>query len=76
MVIAMANDDKIELEGRIVEVLKGTKYKVELDNGHIVDCTLAGKLRMNHITVILGDKVTVQISPYDLTKGIISWRSK
>lgn len=73
----MANSDKIEMEGVVIENLKGTKFKVKLiDNNHELVCTLGGKLRMNNIRVLPNDKVTVQISPYDLSKGIIIWRTK
>lgn len=73
----MSNADKIEVEGTVVEVNKGTKFKVKLDgNDAVVECTLSGKLRMNYIKVLLNDRVTVNISPYDLTRGIITWRNK
>jgi len=73
----MANDDKLEMEGKVIKVLKGTNFEVQLnDNGMIVLCTMSGKLRMNKIKVIQGDSVTVAISPYDLTRGIITWRNK
>lgn len=73
----MGNTDKIELEGVVVDSIRGTKFKVKLnDNDAIVDCTIAGKLRMNNIRILVGDNVTVSISPYDLTKGIITWRTK
>lgn len=73
----MSNDDKLELEGTVTAVNKGTKFKVKLnDNGLEIDCGLSGKLRMNSIRVLLGDKVTVALSPYDLTRGIITWRHK
>lgn len=71
----MAND-KFEMEGVVTKLLKGTKFEVTLDNGHIVTCTLSGKLRINYIKLLLGDHVTVNISPYDLSKGIITWRNK
>lgn len=73
----MASNDKLELQGVVTKILKGSSFEVTLDdNGHVVVCKLGGKLRMNNIRVLLNDKVTVQISPYDLTKGIIVWRSK
>lgn len=72
----MAND-KIEMEGIVTKVLPGTKFIVTLsDNGMEVTCTISGKLRKNYIRILLDDKVTVQISPYDLTRGIITWRTK
>ena len=73
----MANNDKIEMEGVVIDNLKGAKFKVRLiDNDHELICTLGGKLRMHNIRVLQNDKVTVQISPYDLSKGIITWRTK
>lgn len=73
----MSNSDKIEMEGIVVENLKGAKFNVKLiDNNLELICTLGGKLRMNNIRVLPNDKVTVQISPYDLSKGIIVWRTK
>ena len=73
----MASNDNMEFEGTVVEVNKGTKFKVKLkDNNMLVDCTLSGRLRMNYIKIIQGDRVTVSISPYDLTRGIITWRYK
>lgn len=73
----MSREDKIEMEGVCVKALKGAKFDVELvDNGHIVTCTLAGKLMKNSIRVLQGDRVTVEMSPYDLTKGIITWRNR
>ncbi len=73
----MSREDKIEMEGVCVKALKGAKFDVELvDNKHHVTCTLAGKLMKNSIRVLQGDRVTVEISPYDLTKGIITWRNR
>lgn len=73
----MANNDKLEMEGTVVKVLKGTKFEVKLDeNDMIVNCTMSGKLRINKIKILQQDKVTVTISPYDLTRGIITWRHK
>ena len=73
----MASNDKMEFEGTVVEVNKGAKFKVKLkDNNMLVDCTLSGRLRMNYIKIIQGDRVTVSISPYDLTRGIITWSYK
>ena len=70
-------NDKIEMEGIVTKVLPGTKFIVTLlDNGMEVTCTISGKLRKNYIRILLDDKVTVQISPYDLTRGIITWRTK
>ena len=72
----MAKDDVIELEGTVVESLPNTTFRVDIGNGHIILAHISGKLRMNFIRIIPGDKVTVQMSPYDLTRGRITWRSK
>ena len=72
----MANDDVIELEGTVVESLPNTTFRVDIGNGHIILAHISGKLRMNFIRILPGDKVTVQMSPYDLTRGRITWRSK
>ena len=72
----MAKSDNIETEGVVVEVLPNAQFKVELPNGHIVTTYLSGKLRMNYIKILEGDKVKIEMSPYDLTKGRITWRSK
>lgn len=72
----MAKDDVIEIEGKVVEALPNTMFKVELENGHIITAHISGKLRMNFIKILVGDVVTVEVSAYDLTKGRITWRSK
>ena len=72
----MAKDDMIELEGVVTEALPNTPFKVDIGNGHIILAHISGKLRMNFIRILPGDKVTVQMSPYDLTRGRITWRSK
>ena len=72
----MPKEDVIEAEGRVVEVMPNATFKVQLANGHIVIAYLSGKLRMNYIRILEGDKVTIEMSPYDLTKGRITWRSK
>ena len=69
-------EDAIELEGTVTEPLPNAMFRVELENGHSVLCSISGKIRMNYIRILPGDKVTVQISPYDLTRGRITWRSK
>ena len=71
----MAKDDMIELEGVVVESLPNTTFRVDIGNGHIILAHISGKLRMNFIRILPGDKVTVQMSPYDLTRGRITWRS-
>ena len=72
----MAKDDVIELEGTVVEALPNAMFQVELPNGHKILAHISGKLRMNFIRILPGDKVTVQMSPYDLTRSRITWRSK
>ena len=72
----MAKEDLIELEGKVVETLPNTTFKVELENGHQILVTISGKLRMNYIKILTGDKVKVQMSPYDLNRGRITWRAK
>ena len=72
----MAKDDVIELEGTVIEALPNAMFQVELPNGHKILAHISGKPRMNFIRILPGDKVTVQMSPYDLTRGRITWRSK
>ena len=72
----MAKDDVIELEGTVIEALPNAMFQVELPNWHKILAHISGKLRMNFIRILPGDKVTVQMSPYDLTRGRITWRSK
>ena len=72
----MAKDDMIELEGVVVESLPNTTFRVDIGNGHIILAHISGKLRMDFIRILPGDKVTVQMSPYDLTRGRITWRTK
>ncbi|MBI5820200.1 MAG: translation initiation factor IF-1 [Verrucomicrobia bacterium] len=72
----MAKADAVQLEGTVKELLAGTMYRVELENGHTVLCHISGKMRQNFIRISLGDKVTVEVSPYDLTKGRITFRHK
>lgn len=72
----MAKGDVIEAEATVIEKLPNAMFQVELENGHKVLAHISGKLRMNFIRVLPGDKVTVELSPYDLTKGRITWRSK
>ena len=72
----MAKEDVIEVEGTVVESLPNTNFKVELKNGHQILAHISGKLRMNYIKILPGDKVKVELSPYDLTKGRIIWRAK
>ena len=72
----MSKEDVIEVEGVVVEALPNTTFKVELENGHQILAHISGKLRMNYIKILPGDKVKVELSPYDLTKGRIIWRAK
>ena len=72
----MSKQDMIELEGIVVEALPNATFQVELQNGHKILAHISGKLRMNFIRILPGDKVTVEMSPYDLNKGRITWRSK
>ncbi len=72
----MPKEDMIEVEGTVIEALPNAMFNVELPGGHVVLAHISGKLRMNFIKILPGDKVTVQISPYDLTRGRITWRSK
>ena len=71
----MSKDDFLELEGVVVDILRDD-IKIQLQNGHIITGYLAGKLRINNIRILIGDKVKVEMSPYDLTKGRITWRGK
>ena len=72
----MANDSTIKLDGVIVESLPNVTFRVELEKGHIVLAHISGKMRMNFIKILIGDKVTVELSPYDLTRGRIVYRYK
>ena len=72
----MSKQDMIEIEGTVVESLPNATFQVELENGHRILADISGKLRMNYIKILPGDKVTVEMSPYDLTKGRITWRTK
>ena len=72
----MSKDDVIEAEGKVLEVLPNANFKVKLSNDRVILAYLSGKLRMNYIKILEGDSVTVEMSPYDLTKGRIVWRSK
>ena len=68
--------DSIEVKGKVIDALPNAKFIVELENGHSIMAHLSGKMRMNYIRIMPGDPVTVEISPYDLTKGRITWRGK
>ena len=70
----MAKEDTIEMEGKVLEIIPGGIFKVELENGHMIEAYVSGKIRMNYIRILPGDKVTMEISPYDLTRGRIIYR--
>lgn len=72
----MAKEDVIEVEGKVIEALPNAVFQVELENGHKILAHISGKLRMNFIRILPGDKVTIELSPYDLTRGRITWRAK
>ena len=72
----MSKDDVFELEGRVVEDLPNAMFQVKLENGHVILAHISGKLRMNFIRILPGDKVTVEVSTYDPTRGRITWRGK
>ena len=72
----MSKQDNIEIEGVVVEALPNAAFKVQLENGKVILAHISGKLRMNYIRILPGDKVTIELSPYDLTKGRIIWRDK
>ena len=72
----MSKSDVIEMEGKVVEAWPNAMFQVELQNGHQILAHISGKMRMNVIRIYPGDKVTIELSPYDLTRGRITWRSK
>lgn len=72
----MSKEDVIEFEGTVTEVLPNTMFRVELENGHVVLAHISGKMRKNYIRILAGDKVKVELTPYDLTKGRITFRVK
>ena len=72
----MSKEDVIEVEGTVIENLPNTNFKVKLENGHEILAHISGKLRMNYIKILPGDKVKVELSPYDLNRGRITWRAK
>jgi len=72
----LSKEDVIEVEGTVIEALPNAMFQVELENGHKVLAHISGKLRMNFIRILPGDKVTIELSPYDLTRGRITWRAK
>jgi translation initiation factor IF-1 len=72
----LSKEDVIELEGTVLEALPNANFRVQLENGHIILAHISGKLRMNYIRILPGDKVTVEMSTYDLSRGRITWRGK
>ena len=72
----MAKEEHIEMEGTVIETLPNTMFRVELENGHVVTAHISGKMRKHYIRILTGDKVTVQLTPYDLTKGRIVFRGR
>ncbi|SPT67697.1 Translation initiation factor IF-1 [Anaerobiospirillum thomasii] len=72
----MAKEESIEMQGTVLETLPNTAFRVELENGHVVIAHISGKMRKNYIRILTGDKVTVQITPYDLSKGRITFRAR
>ncbi|HON58732.1 MAG TPA: translation initiation factor IF-1 [Smithella sp.] len=72
----MAREEAIEVEGKVIETLPNAMFRVELENGHKVLAHISGKMRMHFIKILPGDKVTVELSPYDLTRGRITYRTK
>ncbi|MFT6790915.1 MAG: translation initiation factor IF-1 [Cellvibrionaceae bacterium] len=72
----MAKEENIKLDGVVIETLPNTQFRVELKNGHIVTAHISGKMRKNYIRILTGDEVTVEMSPYDLSKGRITYREK
>ncbi|MGI6316709.1 MAG: translation initiation factor IF-1 [Christensenellales bacterium] len=72
----MARQDVIEVEGTVIDAYPNAEFLVELSNGHKIHAHISGRLRMNYIRIIPGDKVTLELSPYDLTRGRITWRGK
>ncbi len=72
----MSKEDAIQMEGTVVETLPNTTFRVKLENGHVVNAHISGKMRKNYIRILKGDNVTVELTPYDLTKGRIVYRSR
>jgi len=72
----MAKEDCIEMEGTVVDTLPNTMFRVELENGHVVIAHISGKMRKHYIRILTGDKVTVEMTPYDLSKGRITFRAR
>lgn len=73
---AMAKEDNLEFEGEVIETLPNTTFKVKLENDHIIEAHISGKMRKHYIRILTGDKVKVEMTPYDLTKGRITFRGR
>ena len=73
---SMAKEDAIQMEGTVMETLPNTTFRVELENGHVVTAHISGKMRKNYIRILKGDRVTIELTPYDLSKGRIVYRSR
>ncbi len=74
--VCMAKEDQIEMDGKVIDTLPNTMFRVELENGHVVTAHISGKMRKNYIRILTGDKVKVELTPYDLTKGRITFRMR
>jgi translation initiation factor IF-1 len=72
----MSKEDQIEMEGKVVETLPNTTFRVELDNGHVIIAHISGKMRKHYIRILTGDRVKVEMTPYDLSKGRITFRQR
>jgi translation initiation factor IF-1 len=72
----MSKEDQVEMQGKVVETLPNTMFRVELENGHVVTAHISGKMRKNYIRILTGDTVTVELTPYDLSKGRITYRNR
>jgi translation initiation factor IF-1 len=72
----MAKEDHIEMEGKVIETLPNTTFRVQLDNGHLITAHISGKMRKNYIRILTGDRVKVEMTPYDLSKGRITFRQR
>jgi translation initiation factor IF-1 len=72
----MSKDDHIEMEGKVLDTLPNTMFRVELDNGHVITAHISGRMRKNYIRILTGDRVKVELTPYDLSKGRITYRMK
>ena len=76
LIIYMAKEDLIEMEGEVIDTMPNTTFKVKLENDHVITAHISGKMRKNYIRILTGDKVKVEMTPYDLTKGRITFRAK